>query len=140
MVTLVNEKVLDATVASGILAAPGPMFVSTWLSSATEGVMTSLTANHYALTSSVVGICPRQTYLETARTGPYYGVAHVNDGVTYCAPQRIMICCSVLLRHIRRRGLYVSDKVTSRSRRDCVDVTSLYSRREKSSGKKPKYR
>ena len=91
MVILVTANVSDVAVISGSLDIPGSVLEKLWSISTTEGVSTSWTANHSVFTSTMVGRCQSQTSLVKASTVPSSEVAHVNYGVTYCAPQRFLM-------------------------------------------------
>ena len=62
----------------------------------------SQTVNHSALISTMAGSCPSLTYITNVRTVSFSGVSRMKYGVTYCTPQRILICGSGFF---RKRGV-----------------------------------
>ena len=99
------------------------------------GVATSWKVSQSALNSTVLVRFPIKISRANARTVTSSGVAHVNDGIAYCTPQRTLMCSSGFARQIRKRGRSGSGKVVSFFRHELGNVPCLSYRKVNSSGK-----
>ena len=137
---MATATVSDVTIAYRSIAVPGPVFARASSSYATVGVVTYWAVRHSALTSTFLGRFPSSTSVAKSRTVLSDGVVLINGGVTYCTPQRVMICVYGLYKHIRSRGRPVSANFVILSRRDLGDVPFLSLSRVNSAWKAPRHR